>query len=129
MQPTDSSADKYIELDLVLLTFVVFQKFYPLLFILFLICKLVPRTGLKKNDLGSKINGTAVSLQIWNWYFDKAKTRPIFVCSKLNLFPRTKKQKMQTYKIHIYVYLTTPRPNTKFRGGGSVRENCVSAEI
>jgi len=62
----DASTDNCIELDLFLLTFVLFQQFYPLLFTLFLICKLVPPTGLKMKDLGSKINGTAVSLQIWN---------------------------------------------------------------
>jgi len=40
---------------------------------------------------------------------------------------KKKKQKMQTYKLHIY--LTTPRPNTKFGGGGSVSGRCVSAEL
>jgi hypothetical protein len=28
-----------------------------------------------------------------------------------------------------YFFLTTPRPNTKFRGGCSVSGNCVSAEL
>jgi len=86
----DASADNCIELYLVLLTSVVFQQFYPILFVLFLICNSIPPAELKMNDLRSKINGTAVSLQIWNWYFDNAETRPIFVCSKPNLIPRTK---------------------------------------
>jgi hypothetical protein len=98
----DATTVNCIELDLLFLTFVVFQQFYPLLFALFLICKLVPPTGLKMNDLGSKINGTAVSLQIWNSYFDKADTRPTFVCSKPNFFPRTKNKRCK----HIsYIFI------------------------
>jgi hypothetical protein len=52
----DALTGNYIELDLFPLTFVVFQQFYLLLFVLFLICKLVPPTGLRMKDVGSKIN-------------------------------------------------------------------------
>jgi hypothetical protein len=60
----DASTDNCIEPDMALLSFLVLQLFYLLLFVLFLICKLIPPTGLNMNDLGSKTNGTAVSLQM-----------------------------------------------------------------
>jgi hypothetical protein len=56
------------------------------------------------NDLGSNANGTAVSLQTWNSYFDRAQMRPTFVCSKPNRIPR-KENCIKLYHIlKVYVW-------------------------